>query len=99
MGVYKIQENIWAPETVQFSFIPTLTVPRWRFVFVLGPPIRIVKGLKTGCPSFSSRFCNLYTGTGPILINRLLHIGFLIFRVSWIYPQAFSFKPSLADAN
>ena len=39
------------------------------------------------------------TGTGPIIRNRLLHIGFLIFRKFWIYPQAFSFYPTLADAN
>ena len=39
------------------------------------------------------------TGTGPIIRNRLLHIGFLIFRVFWICPQAFSFRPALADAN
>ena len=38
-------------------------------------------------------------GTGPIIRNRLLHIGFLIFRVFWTYPQAFSLRPSLADAN
>ena len=31
--------------------------------------------------------------------NRLLHIGFLFLRFFWIYPQAFSFRPSLADAN
>ena len=29
----------------------------------------------------------------------LVTIRFLIVRVFWIYPQAFSFKPSLADAN
>jgi len=40
-----------------------------------------------------------YTGTGPIIRNRLLHIGFLIFRKLCIYPQAFSFDPTLADAN
>ena len=39
------------------------------------------------------------TDTGWIIRNRLLHIGFLIFRVFWIYPQAFSFKPFLADAT
>ena len=39
------------------------------------------------------------TGTGPIIRNRLLHIVFLIFRVFWIHPQAFSIRPSLADAN
>ena len=39
------------------------------------------------------------TGTGPINENRLLHIGFLMFRVFWIFPQAFSIEPSLADAN
>ena len=41
----------------------------------------------------------LYTGIGPTVKKRLLHIGFLIFRVCWIDPQAFSFGPSLADAN
>ena len=41
----------------------------------------------------------IYTGTGPIIRNRLLHIGFSIFRVFRIYPQAFSFRPSLADAD
>ena len=41
----------------------------------------------------------LSTVAGPKVRNRLLHIGFLIFRVFWIYPQAFSFRPSLADAN
>ena len=35
----------------------------------------------------------LATVTRPIEINRLLHIGFLIFRAFWIYPQAFSFRP------
>ena len=39
------------------------------------------------------------TATGPIIRNCLLRIGFLIFRVFWIHPQAFSFRPSLADAN
>ena len=41
----------------------------------------------------------LATGTGAIIRNRLLHFGFLIFRVFWIYPQAFSSRPSLADAH
>jgi len=41
----------------------------------------------------------LATGTEPMIRNRLLHIGFLIFRVFWNVPQAFSFRPSLADAN
>ena len=39
------------------------------------------------------------TGTGPIIRNRLLKIGFLIFRKFRFYPQAFSFYPTLADAN
>ena len=39
------------------------------------------------------------TGTELIIRNRLLHFGFLIFRVFRIYPQEFSFKPYLADAN
>ena len=47
----------------------------------------------------SCESCIHATGTGPIIRNRLLHIGFLIFQKFWIYPQAFSFYPSLADAN
>ena len=42
----------------------------------------------------------IHTGTGPIIRNRLfIHLGFLIFRVFWIYSQAFSGRASLADAN
>ena len=35
----------------------------------------------------------LATGNGPIIRNRLLHIGFSIFRVFCIYPQEFSLRP------
>ena len=44
----------------------------------------------------------ILTGYGYRTENKkplVTYIGFLIFRVFWIYPQAFSFKPSLADAN
>ena len=75
----------------------------------VGPPKigRVEKGVETSVyiTEFAAIrilgvFKQVYTtGTGPIIRNRLLHIGFLIFRVSWIYPQAFSVRPSLGDAN